>query len=272
VELAWDFPHKEVAILDFWMSAGSSESNAFLSRFRFAAETLKYHLQFVPHYHIFELPEGTDDRGLCVPHTKSRFCAPDPDGDGPITGAAVALEDLRQLCIWNLTARREPGAPKGALYSQEFWEYASTFMQDCLARAAVDEECSLGILKGLGISVDAVKQCMDLNFQTYFETQKREVAWSDQALRLNGWRYTGPLDPESVVKAICSSFDPSPHECTALLDSMKYSRAASGVGHWAAVSFRALAWTIFLLLAVLALAFLFYKRHVTQSVRKVLRE
>jgi len=134
--------------------------------------------------------------------------------------------------------------------------------------------------------VDAVKQCMDLNFQTYFETQKRplrwtatcttattrEVAWSDQALRLNGWRYTGPLDPESVVKAICSSFDPSPHECTALLDSMKYSRAASGVGHWAAVSFRALAWTIFLLLAVLALAFLFYKRHVTQSVRKVLRE
>ena len=100
VELAWDFPHREVAVLDFWMSSGSRESNAFLPRFRSAADALKYHLQFVPHYHVFELPEGTDDWGLCVPESHSRFCAPDLDGDGPITGAAVALEDLRRAPSW----------------------------------------------------------------------------------------------------------------------------------------------------------------------------
>ena len=140
-------------------------------KFQIARSSAPGGFKFAPRFELergrlkIELPEGTDDWGLCVPESHSRFCAPDLDGDGPITGAAVALEDLRQLCLWNVTARREQGASKGALYPQDFWEHASTFADNCLARSAVDEERSLGIVRCLGVSVDAVKLRMDLHFQ-----------------------------------------------------------------------------------------------------------
>merc|ERR1712232_1511155 len=102
VELAWDVPRGEYVVMDFWMDSGSRESSEFLLRFKDCAEALKYRIQFVPHYHVFSLPD-TVEGTLCVDGYK--HCAPDPDADGQITGADVTQEDVRQLCLWKLTAK-----------------------------------------------------------------------------------------------------------------------------------------------------------------------
>ena len=49
------------------------------------------------------------------------------------------------------------------------------------------------------------------------EEQKRAKAWSPLALRINGAKYMGSLDPNLVLKAICSSYRDTPAACTKLL-------------------------------------------------------
>mmetsp|Transcript_38156 Transcript_38156/g.109493 ORF Transcript_38156/g.109493 Transcript_38156/m.109493 type:complete len:494 (+) Transcript_38156:26-1507(+) len=280
VELAWDIPRGEVVLADFWMSSGSRESAEFLQRFKESAETLMYHLQFVPHYHIFSLPGGQSYNHLCAEQIDScpecrpspdKYCAPDPDGPGPVTGGDVANEDLRQACIWNTTAKRVQY--NGAAYSQEFWDYAVRFNTECpLAGKSADRRfgyaCSKRTMEEVGIAVQAVENCVRRNFKQILQDQIEQVAWSPQALRLNGWRYSGPLDPETVLKAVCSGFANPPKECDELLNGY------SSVVQWStpSLTFRRLLTTIFVMGLVLSAVFFLYRRHVTSSVRRVLRE
>jgi len=280
VELAWDIPRGQVVIADFWMSSGSREASEFLERFRDSAETLKYHLQFVPHYHIFSLPTGANYNHLCMERIDScnechpspdKYCAPDPDGPGPVTGGDVANEDLRQVCIWNTTARRIKY--NGAYYSQDFWEYKATFDRDCPLKASNADRrfgyaCSVRAMQTAGIAVDRVQECVRRNFKAFLEEQIEQVAWSPQALRLNGWRYSGPLDPETVLKAVCSGYANPPTECDELLSG--YSAAI----RWdpPSLTITGLVTTLLIMATILMVVFFLYKRHVTSSVRKVLRE
>lgn len=272
VELAWDIPRGEVVVADFWMSSGSRESSEFLQRFKDSAELLRYRLQFVPHYHVFSLPAGNSFGQLCTDES-SKYCAPDPDGPGPVTGADVVSEDLRQLCIWNTTARTADGSPRGATHSREFWEYVVQLARSCPFKESdpasrFGERCSRQVMADVGIPKDEVERCELLNREQFLDDQINNVAWSPQALRLNGWRYAGPLDPETVLKAVCSGYASAPKECDELLTGY------TGPIRWptSTVTFSVFAWTIFLLALFLAVLFYMYRRHVTSSVRKVLRE
>lgn len=273
VELAWDIPRGEVVVADFWMSSGSRESAEFLMRFKDSAEVLKYHLQFVPHYHVFSLPPGNSFGPLCTDEG-SKYCAPDPDGPGPVTGADVTEEDLRQLCLWNTTARTAPGMPRGATHSQVFWEYVVRFAAECPIEASdpgsrFGEQCSLRVMEDVGIAPDQVMHCTVINRVKFLDEQIRNVAWSPQALRLNGWRYAGPLDPETVLKAVCSGYASPPPQCDQLLSGY------SGPSRWTGspgVTVSIFAWTVLFLALILVVLFYLYRRHLTSSVRKVLRE
>lgn len=272
VELAWDIPHAEVVLADFWMSSGSRESLEFLERFKSCAETLRYHLQFEPHYHIFSLPEGAGLAHLCADGWKAKHCAPDPDGPGPITGADVANEDLRQLCIWRTTRIADEQNFQGATYSQLFWEYVVRLGADCPVDAAdadyrFGDKCSARAMEKVGIDVAQIHRCERENADKYLDEQIKNVAWSPQALRLNGWRYSGPLDPEAVLKAICSGYASPPQECRDLLGGSGIATLVAG-----ALTLPLLAWSVLGLALLLAAVFVFYRRHVTKSVRKVLRE
>ena len=88
--------------MDLWMSSSSREAHEFLAGFKTTGELLAYNLKVIPHYHIFAIPNGADYDNMCVDKA-GRFCAEDPDGGGPITGKEVALESLRQLCIYEKT-------------------------------------------------------------------------------------------------------------------------------------------------------------------------
>lgn len=281
VELAWDIPQGEVVIADFWMSSGSRESAEFLERFQDSAETLKYHLQFTPHFHIFSLPPGSGYNHLCAASIEScglckpadgKYCAPDPDGPGPITGGEVANEDLRRLCIWKVTARRK--SDKGAQYSQGFWDYVVQFFHDCSLKSNKEDrrfgyKCSVNVMKKVGISVSKVQKCVSQNYAGYLDEQIEKVAWSPQALRLNGWRYSGPLDPETVLKAVCSGYTTPPQECTSLMTI--YSGSSSG---WSSAlsGLPSLLMVLGCTMSCLGVLFFLYKRHVTMSMRKALRE
>lgn len=275
VELAWDIPRGQVVVADFWMSSGSRESSEFLERFQDSAESLKYRLQFVPHFHIFSLPGGTGMNHLCASSIDScdsckppptKYCAPDPDGPGAITGGDVANEDLRRACIWNVTAKKK--SETGAQYSQSFWDYVVRFFKYCPLKTQSKRfgyACSAEVMQALGIPVDQVQRCVSENFAEFLEQQLIEVAWSPQALRLNGWRYSGPLDPETVLKAVCSGYATPPGECSQMLNNRR------GQSEWGFGFFTMLMITG-AVVGVLAIAFAFYKRHVTMQMRKALRE
>lgn len=273
VELAWDIPRAEVVVVDFWMSAGSGESSLFLSRFRDSAETLRYHLQFVPHYHVFSLPPGVGQAGkLCI-DKESRYCAPDPDGPGPVTGADVAKEDLRQLCVWHITARRDPSKPNGVVYSKEFWDYVGRLSTDCPMKGKTSDHrfgdrCNNRVLGTLPVPVDAeVQKCMTENAEKFLEAEVRNTAWSAQALRLNGWRYSGPLDPEVVLKAVCHGFLQMPTECTDLLNSY-------GPVHWRRwlPSVGLVFWVLLLTVVVPVSACCIYRRILSKRMLAAVRE
>eukprot|EP00930_Biecheleria_cincta_P056428 TRINITY_DN42558_c0_g1_i1.p1 TRINITY_DN42558_c0_g1~~TRINITY_DN42558_c0_g1_i1.p1 ORF type:complete len:488 (+),score=99.71 TRINITY_DN42558_c0_g1_i1:23-1486(+) len=274
VELAWDIPRGKVVMTDFWMSSGSREAAKFLHDFKDCADALKDDLQFVPHYHIFSLSEdGADSEStghLCL-DGGSELCAPDPDGPGPITGEDVANEDARQLCILNTTAKKRDAT--SAVYSQPFWHYVDRFHRHCKLEASdvsrrFGDQCSWSTMAAVGIDADAVKDCMQRHRIPMLREQLKNVAWSPQALRINGWRYSGPLDPETVLKAVCAGYSTQPAACHELLKNNPaiFKRAIRGITSSALI--------VGLALLVLALYVVFYsyRRHVTSSVRKVLRE
>lgn len=59
---------------------------------------------------------------LCI--SGGRYCAFDPDGNGPLMGRDVIFEDLRQLCIINQT-------------DVTMWfDYAMAFENNCLTNTS----------------------------------------------------------------------------------------------------------------------------------------
>jgi len=218
VELAWDIPRREVVQVDLWMSSGSRESSQFLESFKDSAETLQQLLQFVPHYNVFTLPPVSSDVSLCS-GGNTTYCAPDPDGPGPVTGADVVDEDARQICLLEATAKPAPGALEGApTYSKEWWDYVARVHHDCPLKEKVPERrfgktCSYKLMERLGIDTSLVHNCILVSGREYLQRELHDIAWSPQALRVNGWRYGGTRDRESVLSTICSAYDKRPHEC-----------------------------------------------------------
>jgi len=193
-----------------------------------SAEALKGRLEFIPHYHVFPLDASSSSSDLCLVRDNQLYCAPDPDGPGPITGADVAAEDLRQLCLLK-TTRKKDETLLGANYSREFWEYSVGLYSECPVRASwtrpdarFGEACSLALMKRLGIKIEPILECVQAQSVRLLDREMNNIAWSPQAVRINGWRYSGPLDPGMVLKAICSGYALRPPECDKLLSNQFY--------------------------------------------------
>jgi len=231
VELAWDIPQSQVVSVDFWWSSGARGAEEFLKHFKDYAEVLGHSMQFAPHYYVFDVPAtAADSMGkLCTDAigTKGvRHCAPDPDGPGPITGSDVANEDVRQLCLWHKTAEAPaPGtAPGDAKYSQFWWEYVSGIYDACPLESEDrqlrfgSKACSYKEMAAQGLDLSVIDACVRHFGEAYLEESASEGAWSEEALRINGWRYQGALDPETVLKAVCSGYSTPLPACEELVN------------------------------------------------------
>jgi hypothetical protein len=274
VELAWDVPVSNVVSIDFWMSSGNREAQNFLDLFKPYVDEMKYQVQFTPHFHVFSLPKNLNN--LCSDET-GRFCAPIESGDHSVTGQDVLAEDLRQLCIWNVNKVPDPEPDPlrpatAATFSPKYWDYLEAFHEKCpLDGKNPDHQfgrtCSERVMEQVGISTSAVDECVRTRRDTLLQQEHDNVAWSPLALRINGWRYAGPLDSSTVLKAVCSGFVEMPKICrTEGGITVQHIRHRTGVSFFHAL-------VVFILMILGAMVLLaVYKRFLAKSVRAALRE
>lgn len=123
-------------------------------------------------------------------------------------------------------------------------------------------------MKEAGVDHQKIASCVGQKSEEYLSEELQNVAWSPQALRLNGWRYSGPLDPETVLKAICSGYVRQPEECTNFMEGGEVPFIHKTVGLSVSGAISAFSG----LILTLGVIFYFYKRYVTKSVRSALRE
>lgn len=57
-------------------------------------------VEFTPHYVLWQCYGCTFNKAEDNCISGGRYCAPDPDDRGPLTGRDILLEDLRQICIY----------------------------------------------------------------------------------------------------------------------------------------------------------------------------
>jgi len=281
VEMAWDVPTNHVVIMDLWMSAGSRDSQRFLKEFAPKRKALNEAIKFVPHYHVFGMQSATDYNNLCT-STDAQFCAEDPDGSGPITGRDVVEEDVRQLCIHQVTKVKHinlddnRAGHKMVEYAAPYWQYVEAFQDSCpLDAADVDKRfgkaCSENLMRRFSIDVDTVKRCVRQESDTKLRQETENIAWSPRALRINGWRYSGSLDADLVTRAVCAGFVKQPDACASLVepvDPFKNDKPPEPEG----VGLGTFVMALLLVAAVTLAGLLLYKRSLTRHIHTTLRE
>merc|ERR1711920_811799 len=138
VELAWNIPTKSIVTVDQWMSSASTESLKFLKEFAPKRRVLNQVLRYQPHFTIFSMGSGGSAETtskLCTDST-GRYCAEDPDGNGPVSGKEVIEEDLRQLCLHERTKVRGRGSEfqdhaMPPEFAAAYWSYIEKFADSC---------------------------------------------------------------------------------------------------------------------------------------------
>lgn len=228
VELAWDIPRGKVVALDLWMNSAAQDSQTFLKQFTDSRKTLNEVVKFTPHYHVFSAdPTLSGFSGLCSDST-ARYCSEDPDGAGPVSGKDVLEEDVRQLCIHEITkvprSRQTDGATQAPIvfFAEKWWNYVEKLATRCAIDAPDRAQrfglaCSEKLMEEVGIDVSRVAHCVATTSNAKLESELVNKAWSPRALRVNGWRYSGTLEADLVTRAVCSGFVSQPEECKSLL-------------------------------------------------------
>jgi len=221
VALAWTVPTDKSVRMDMWMSSASVETMKFLKSFAPKRRVLNRAMNFVPHYSVFRMENAdpTTATNLCS-DMSGKFCAEDPDGNGPITGKMVLEEDVRQLCIHDKYKRTMGTAEEGGStvveYAAEYWDFIERYIERCPLAGGLykfGEECSKQLMSEVGIDQGQVDECMQKTRDEKLQHEVENTAWSPRALRINGWRYSGILDADLVTKAVCSGFSMAPAEC-----------------------------------------------------------
>eukprot|EP00420_Gonyaulax_spinifera_P031742 CAMPEP_0197887670 /NCGR_PEP_ID=MMETSP1439-20131203/19544_1 /TAXON_ID=66791 /ORGANISM="Gonyaulax spinifera, Strain CCMP409" /LENGTH=481 /DNA_ID=CAMNT_0043507521 /DNA_START=25 /DNA_END=1470 /DNA_ORIENTATION=- len=280
VELAWNLPTNKVVKTDLWMSSGSSLSMKFLKDFAPKRRTLNEVMAFQPHYAVFSMSaaDSSEYGSLCWDNS-GQYCAEDPDGSGPITGRDVLNEDVRQLCIHEMYKKSRSStmvpADEKVEYAEEYWSYIEKFVDRChmdssRASRKFGKECSEKVMQEVGIDSSKIELCVATSGEAKLKNEWEHTAWSPRALRINGWRYSGVLDADLVIRAICSGFVHQPMECQTLIKprdpTVPYVPQQEGV------SFGTLVGWLFGTLVAAFGCLLLYKRYLKKEMRATLRE
>lgn len=143
VELAWSLPQPDNRVeWSFWTSSNDDESINFVKNFKEVSAELGDAAELTPHYLIIDgntFDCVTDQESLpCAKQCShgGRYCAEDPehDFDVGLDGEDVVLENLRQICIWQVT--------NSTGEQHKWWDYVQLFDSNCEVDEDYNERCS----------------------------------------------------------------------------------------------------------------------------------
>eukprot|EP00921_Rhytidocystis_pertsovi_P023693 GHVQ01037995.1.p1 GENE.GHVQ01037995.1~~GHVQ01037995.1.p1 ORF type:complete len:796 (+),score=81.71 GHVQ01037995.1:431-2818(+) len=235
LELEWQLPVQWPVDVNLFTDS-DDRGNEFLHGFAEYALMLKGHMYFRPNYMLFYLP--SDNEGYCMPLeggpfnssdgtrlTSMDFCALPPFMKNPLKqrddlsttlkGRDIVLEDLRQLCLWQVASESDPDVPHG-VYSPLYWEYHSVFWGQSGCRFELPnmgtvegfKNCSLKLIRQLLPSeiLSKFNACLSSDIGINLLLQSRSSrGWSVQCIQINGAKLSGRMDPENVASAVCAS-------------------------------------------------------------------
>lgn len=206
--------------LVFWLSTSNRNSFRIVREFEEYYVKLKNSIGFVPHYAIWPCPDCysnnyNNSMDNCL--SGGRYCCPDPDGNGPATGANVVQEDLRQICIFQL-------------YPEKWWDYMKKFDITCNIDLQVVEECSNNLMTSLEIDKSRIKKCFE---ESFVKTGKDLNIFIDEnnllkkertlflqngiqfwpSVSINNETFKGNLEGDQIFEAVCSKFNKYPEYC-----------------------------------------------------------
>lgn len=219
----------DLIYLDLWISSANDLSQSFLKNFASIGKQLtKKNAEFHPHY-VFIKCLNCEKNNFQESHDDclggGRYCAPDPDGPGPIKGRDVVIENLRQICMFNQLSESKD-------YSIWF-KFQEEFSNNCESKI-FNDDCSNEIMKKLGLNTSEVKKCYNKSFAKGYEDYLSEntilreemVDWHSNglhyfpALIINGQLYRGDLENSAVKLALCAGYQIKyqPEFCKEIVD------------------------------------------------------
>ncbi|CAD8098134.1 unnamed protein product [Paramecium sonneborni] len=220
VSVTFELKQQKIVDLQYFLSSFDVFSYLFLEEFFPFAKQMINQLTFNPIYIQFYCKEcektgykATNQN--CI--SGGRYCAQDPDLDGPLTGREVIMEDLRQLCILQ----------QNDLIT--WWNYMILFNQFCFNDY---QDCPSTIMKSISINETKINYCITDSFtgndtlyddNIILKEQRQQIMRNHQvywpSLFINGEFYKGDLflnnvdestifnvDDFAVLEAICDAF------------------------------------------------------------------
>jgi hypothetical protein len=171
-------------------------------------------LEFAHHFVLWYCPECAEkgykeDNKDCI--SGGRYCFLDPDEkNDEINGRQIMLEDLRLMCLFNLTSKKD--------YS-DYFEYHSMYNQKCKDSKFLTESCSKDVIEGLGVKYEKVQDCVKNSFNgndyaiddnRAMKVEREHIFENfmpfEPAIVINDQLYRGDLEAEPIFQAICSGY------------------------------------------------------------------
>ncbi|CAG9329323.1 unnamed protein product [Blepharisma stoltei] len=220
----FEMPHPDNTVeYEIWMSSENHLVRSFLHDFTpFAKKFDENMITLTPHYVLWycstcKVKNWLEGHPDCV--SGGRYCAPDPDYDGPRTGREIVLEDLRQLCIYQLAEEK---------HNQKlWWNYIKAFNETC-SNNNFKERCSELAMKEAKIDIDYVENCMEKSFEgsnhnqelddnKILRKEKESLLQSGiffyPTIYINNQTFRGDLEATELMTAICAGFKEEPKVC-----------------------------------------------------------
>eukprot|EP01017_Pseudomicrothorax_dubius_P006474 TRINITY_DN11845_c0_g1_i3.p1 TRINITY_DN11845_c0_g1~~TRINITY_DN11845_c0_g1_i3.p1 ORF type:complete len:279 (-),score=40.59 TRINITY_DN11845_c0_g1_i3:121-957(-) len=146
--------------------------------------------------------EDIDPKNDCI--ADGRYCAQDPDGEGPLHGTTILNEILRNICF----------AKK---YKRRWFEYATRFGQTCIDKMPLfsDEslnKCRNGIYKDMKVDHTEIDGCVESSTESNGDNKvlreemqkfKESGLYYYPALTINGFSQR-LLSGEAIAVEVCN--------------------------------------------------------------------
>ncbi|KAL8451726.1 hypothetical protein Emed_001888 [Eimeria media] len=276
VELEWKMPSQWPVAVKLWADPGDMQASAFLQALAPYMLRLGPHVRFQTIFNVFSLSGGSEElclsEGLYAKYPRL-YCSFEPNAQVlGLTGSEVVQEALLESCLYWTTKTGVPNMPD-AEYSREWWLYHQRLgdpKDGCSftgkGQNAWGPACSRRVLSEVLSSgkLRAVELCMgDENGRRLLDFSKNNRGWSVVAMTINGARYSGQLEAEPVLRAICSAtMDPTTNkyraeECNEIVVD---THTAGAPWLRAALDWRSFFFVLFLVVVIcLGLSLLYYR-------------